>query len=176
MKLVEARVEMYKSIEDSEPWKVNQVTCFVGKNEAGKSALLEALHKLNPEDSSQGEFAIEDYPRRFVVSEDGGELGKTDNVITTKWVLDDEDRGFVKQKFSEIDLEPEFQVVATKGYDNQLRWNVPLNQKHIVSAILKRARLDATESSGLKTCVDIESMVRKLKGMQNKTEKQNKLV
>ena len=48
MKLTKARIQKYKCVENSEEWRVDQVTCLVGKNESGKSALLEALYKLNP--------------------------------------------------------------------------------------------------------------------------------
>ena len=46
MKLTEARVGNFKSIDDSDPFTLDQVTCLVGKNEAGKTAVLEALYKL----------------------------------------------------------------------------------------------------------------------------------
>ena len=37
MKLVKARVENYRSAEDTEEFELNQMTCLVGKNEAGKT-------------------------------------------------------------------------------------------------------------------------------------------
>jgi len=39
---------MYKSILDSNWVKLSQLTVLVGKNEAGKTSLLRALHKFNP--------------------------------------------------------------------------------------------------------------------------------
>lgn len=48
MKLIDAHVTHFRSVDDSQPFTVGQVTCFVGKNEAGKSALLLALATLNP--------------------------------------------------------------------------------------------------------------------------------
>jgi predicted ATP-dependent endonuclease of OLD family len=48
MRLVEFRVQMYRSIIDSSWVKVNPLTVVVGKNESGKTTLLEALHKLKP--------------------------------------------------------------------------------------------------------------------------------
>src|SRR5687767_9672585 len=48
MRLVEFRVQMYRSIIDSSWVKVNQLTVVVGKNESGKTTLLKALHKLKP--------------------------------------------------------------------------------------------------------------------------------
>ena len=44
--LVKAQVWKYKSIEDSMPVDLSSdVTVLVGKNESGKTAFLEALHK-----------------------------------------------------------------------------------------------------------------------------------
>ena len=41
MKLVSARIRDYKCIEDSDQFTIRSVTCLVGKNEAGKTAILE---------------------------------------------------------------------------------------------------------------------------------------
>lgn len=48
MKLTEFRVQMYKGVVDSGVIAVEDLTVLVGKNEAGKTTLLKALHKLNP--------------------------------------------------------------------------------------------------------------------------------
>ena len=48
MKLTAFRVRMYKGVIDSGSVAVEALTVVVGKNEAGKTTLLKALHKLNP--------------------------------------------------------------------------------------------------------------------------------
>ena len=49
MRLIEARVRMFRHILDSDPVVVQpDVTCLVGKNESGKTAFLQALQRLNP--------------------------------------------------------------------------------------------------------------------------------
>ncbi len=48
MRLVEFRVQMYRSVIDSSWVRVNALTVVVGKNESGKTTLLKALHKLKP--------------------------------------------------------------------------------------------------------------------------------
>ncbi len=48
MKLSAFRIEMYKSILDSQWVTVNDLTVLVGKNEVGKTSLLRGLHKFNP--------------------------------------------------------------------------------------------------------------------------------
>lgn len=67
MKLTTFRVTKFRNIVDSGPIDVDaSVTCLVGKNEAGKSALLEALYLLNP--AYDEKFDVEDqYPRWLVV-------------------------------------------------------------------------------------------------------------
>ena len=48
MKLARFRIQKYKCILDSEWVNVSSPTVVVGKNEAGKTSLLKALHKFNP--------------------------------------------------------------------------------------------------------------------------------
>ncbi len=64
MRLRKARVKNYRSIRDTglfdiEPGK----TILVGPNEAGKSALLSALQRINPPGSIRSFDALRDYPR-----------------------------------------------------------------------------------------------------------------
>lgn len=68
MKLREFRVREFRSIWDSGPVKVDdQVTCLVGKNEAGKTALLTALYRTNPIIDEHAAFdETYDYPKREV--------------------------------------------------------------------------------------------------------------
>ena len=67
MKLINARIKEYKSIWDSTTFELDDITCLVGKNEAGKTALLEAIYKLNPIISEDSEFNVtNDYPRAEV--------------------------------------------------------------------------------------------------------------
>ena len=62
MELIKFRVRMYKGIIDSGWIDVNSLTAFVGKNESGKTSLLKALHKLNP-DSSESYDIEKEWPR-----------------------------------------------------------------------------------------------------------------
>ena len=69
MKLTAFRVAKFRNIVDSEQIQVDpSVTCLVGKNEAGKSALIEALYLFNP---AYGEkFKVADqYPRWLAVKD-----------------------------------------------------------------------------------------------------------
>ncbi len=65
--LVKAQVWKYKSIEDSTPVALaDAVTVLVGKNESGKTAFLEALHKAMPLGGAKYDY-VADYPRKDLV-------------------------------------------------------------------------------------------------------------
>ncbi|GAB5469820.1 MAG: hypothetical protein Kilf2KO_28500 [Rhodospirillales bacterium] len=68
MKLKEFTVREFRSIWDSGVVRVDdQVTCLVGKNEAGKTALLTALYRTNPIIDGDDVFdETYDYPKREV--------------------------------------------------------------------------------------------------------------
>ena len=65
MQLVDVRIKNYKCILDSETFTVDQMTCLVGKNESGKSAILQALYKLNPVDKEDIYDALYEYTLRL---------------------------------------------------------------------------------------------------------------
>jgi len=48
MRLVSVRIQDFRCIEDSTEFPIKDVTCLVGKNESGKTAILKALYKLDP--------------------------------------------------------------------------------------------------------------------------------
>lgn len=65
--LVKAQVWKYKSIEDSTSVTLaDGVTVLVGKNESGKTAFLEALHKAMPLGTAKFDY-VSDYPRKDLV-------------------------------------------------------------------------------------------------------------
>ena len=72
MKLGKIRVTNFRSVEDSGEFDIHQVLCLVGKNEAGKTAILQALAGLHPHAAMPVSFDVErDYPRRHL-TEYGG--------------------------------------------------------------------------------------------------------
>ena len=64
----------YRNIDDSGWIPLERVTAFVGRNEAGKTALLKALHKFNPA-TEEAYNAQREFPRDRFTAEyrDGGD-------------------------------------------------------------------------------------------------------
>ena len=62
MRLKSFQVRLFRNVIDSGPIKVADSTCIVGKNEAGKTSIIEALHRLNPAKPCPL-VLLDDYPR-----------------------------------------------------------------------------------------------------------------
>ncbi|MYK20127.1 AAA family ATPase, partial [Candidatus Poribacteria bacterium] len=62
MKLTKVRIKNFQCIHDSTEFDIGDITCLVGKNESGKTAILKALHKFNPFDTTPGFERPNDYP------------------------------------------------------------------------------------------------------------------
>ena len=92
MKLKSMQVKNFKCIEDSTLFDICPVTCLVGQNEAGKTALLEALHKLNPDVPELADFdVLLEYPRRRRKEYERRAAKDPDDAIITQWEIEDKD-------------------------------------------------------------------------------------
>ena len=64
MRLIKARVQNYRSIRDTGEFEIELgKTIMVGPNEAGKTAVLQAIQQLNKPDDVDPFNALRDYPR-----------------------------------------------------------------------------------------------------------------
>lgn len=118
MKLIKVQVTNFRSVEDSETFDITQLTCLVGKNESGKSAILEALYGLNPIEPHKYDRVI-DYPRRHFAEYDKRHLDGTARVVLTTWLLDQEDKKVVEGVLGEGCLRSnEITIENGFGYTN----------------------------------------------------------
>ncbi len=76
MKLTKAHVTDFQSIRDSNEFDIGDVTCLVGKNEAGKTALLRAIYQLRPIIGSDIGYSVtDDYDG------EGAEYGRLSDLV-----------------------------------------------------------------------------------------------
>jgi hypothetical protein len=116
MRLKSVRVKNFKSVEDSTEFEICPMTCLVGKNEAGKTSLLEALYKLNPDVEQLGEFdVLSEYPRRRLKEYEQRAETEPDDVIMTKWELEDKDMEGLTELLGPNTEKPDT-ITITKGY------------------------------------------------------------
>lgn len=144
MKLRTVHIKEYKSIWDSNPFDVDRVSCLVGKNEAGKTALLEALYRLNPIVPRDGDFDVtDDYPRSEVEDyQQEVENGRQHAVIVqATFELEPNELKAVTDEYGALVLQrPEVEV--SKGYakgssgQSALYVSVPVVQSNLVKNLV----------------------------------------
>lgn len=103
MRLSGARVQKYRSIRDTGWFDLEDAkTILVGPNEAGKTALLQALQQINaPADVRKFE-ALRDYPRSEYNDISTGKVDpKTVVVASARFVLDQDDCAAIPEPFRE---------------------------------------------------------------------------
>lgn len=105
MRLIKARVQGYRSVIDSGYFDIeNGKTILVGPNEAGKTAILQALQKLNPPDRTELFVPLRDYPRAKY--DEDIEKGKIDpkrfTVVEGYFALDESDKDELPEAYKGI--------------------------------------------------------------------------
>lgn len=103
MLLKKARVQKYRSIRDTGYFDVeNAKTILVGPNEAGKTALLEALQKINPPGVLKDFDALRDYPRSEFNDIITGKARLEDTTLVEgHFALSPEDKQAIPEEFRE---------------------------------------------------------------------------
>lgn len=142
MRLKWFHVQEFQSVRDSGVVNLDDITCLVGKNEAGKTALLKALYRLNPIATAESTFDVTtDYPGmdvedyRFAV-----EANKRDHAIPIEagYVLDDTELAEIKALFGEeCATKPE--LVMSKSYENKVTLSLAVNTSEALRYLLRNA-------------------------------------
>lgn len=173
MKLVKATLRRYRSIEETGPFDVEpDVTCLVGKNESGKTAVLQALYKSNPVDSEKFDEGL-DYPSQLT-----RERRKTDEAIKAtilKYALDDDDVKAVEAEFGSGVL-AERMVTVTAGYRQNHLWSVPTLEAPAVVHFRKGLDLPSETQSKVDRAETITALVSALEGMEAPTAAVTKIL
>jgi predicted ATP-dependent endonuclease of OLD family len=171
MRLLDVRVQNYKSIEDSDTFRVDDLTCLVGKNESGKTTVLKALHRLNPDDPSEAKFDAEiEYPRHRVFDYQARAAEQPDTVVTTTWELSDEEADWIQQTFGEGALTGR-QATFTKKYNNIVYRVVPIDEKLAVANLIADSGLDAQDQKKLTSITSASDLVTQVQGLEESTRR-----
>jgi len=56
MRLNLVQVTNFRCVEDSTEFNISDITCLVGKNESGKTTILQAIEPLNPQNPTHAEY------------------------------------------------------------------------------------------------------------------------
>ncbi|MFJ5229653.1 ATP-dependent nuclease [Kitasatospora sp. NPDC088391] len=161
MRLQSAHITKYKSINDSTQFTLeSDMTAFVGKNESGKTAALEALYRLNPLPSGHPtEFEeLRDYPRRHR-ARDKSRIAQA-RPATATFELEQDDIDAVVKEFGPKAFTAKA-ITMCRGYDVATRWYLDFSTDELAAAqhLVAKAGLDVTRFAKVK---DIDALVAAL--------------
>lgn len=175
MKLRKIQVTNFRSVDDSEEFEVDRVTCLVGKNEAGKSAILLALAALNPNEATPVSMDRErDYPRRHLVRYRQIHGDSEAVVIRTAWDLDKSTIQAIAEDVGD-DVLKSPRVEISRRYGRKIEVKAKLDYGASVKHHCDKFALNASERSMLKSPATIDALMEALAGLASPTPKHQAL-
>lgn len=172
MKLKEYRVHAFRSVWDSGTIEVDErKTCLVGKNEAGKTALLHALYRTNPIIHDDGIFnPTYDYPKRevgnysFAMKNDDQSPAV---VVYSKYELDSQDIQAIQKTLGNDVLKSNYLSVST-SYGNHCRqFSVDLDDNMAKKHLANSSELSASLSERLVAASNWSEFLAILDGVEH---------
>lgn len=174
MKLIKVQVKNFRCVEDSNEFEIGNLTCLVGKNEAGKTAILQAIHGIRPFRAYNYE-KIRDYPRRFLARYEERHTNKQSEVVKTWWDLDDDDISAIESAYCKgVVTKKSICVSYGIGYESRI-WDIATNDRVYIDYLSSKFKLDAAERSVIKSANVTEEVSRILASSENATEKHKQL-
>lgn len=136
MQLTRFRVTTFRNVVDSGWVDVDEaITCLVGKNEAGKTALLEALALINPSDGTVPDLASQ-YPTWLLARARRVGDPSLDTAIRAEFVLDDEDLRIARDALGD-DVLRKPRVEVSRQYNGERSWIFDIDERPLVEALVK---------------------------------------
>lgn len=170
MRLSKVRVQNFKSVLDSGWFTVDELTCLVGKNESGKTAILEALEKLNSAINERSDFKDTDYPRMNWSEYEQSD--QVDTVLKTRWQLEHDELSHVLELAGGGDAFTSDTITVSKDYNNELTWTLPLSLPKAVEIALDKSGLQAAEKKELKSAQTTGALIKALNDIDEPSPRQ----
>jgi len=161
MNLVSFAIRDFKSVRNSTTVEIGDVTCLVGKNESGKTAILQALYKLNPVVPEHAKYDVTDeYPRSEVEEYrqrlESEEIDAT-IVVEAGYTLDPAEIAAVEAVFGAGVL-PNPAINLSKGYENLVYVEVATDEAVAVKGMVKSYNLPTEVATQAVECSDLSAL------------------
>jgi predicted ATPase len=135
VKLVSVEVDHFKNILKSGGVEVQpDVTCVVGKNESGKTAFLQALHRFNPAQPNVTFNAQRQYPAWLEKQHRRQKDINQHAPVTCTFQLEKSDIDAVEVVLGSGALKSTT-IPISRTYSNDFRWTVEVNEASVVAHI-----------------------------------------
>ncbi|MER6715611.1 AAA family ATPase [Streptomyces sp. NPDC000877] len=166
MQLIKARITDYRSVEDSDIFDVEpDVTCLVGKNESGKTTLLQGLFRLNPVEPAVFDEVV-DFPARKTRERKQLPAGRRIPVVRATFRFNDAEMKAIEAEFGPKAMRsPEFDV--TIGYRRSGQtFTLHYNEAAVVDHLKSTLDLPASAAKTIAGAKSIEALLDTLDELQ----------
>jgi energy-coupling factor transporter ATP-binding protein EcfA2 len=162
MKLVTMQVRRFRNVLDSEEFAIDpNITCLVGKNESGKTAMLEAMYRLDPARPDPGFSILENYPAwREKADRAKGEKLEEIEAVTGTYKLEPSDTADFEKRFGPGVLKSD-SLIISRRYDGKRIFKYTVDEGSAVRNLFKALTLPEGIASEARECKTVEH-VRKL--------------
>lgn len=168
MKLTKIQVKNFRSIDDSGEFEIGDLTCLVGKNEAGKTAILRAIHGLAPTDEFKYD-RTRDYPRRLLSKFDERHPKGSSEVCVSNWQLSNDDLAAIVDLLGEGVLSQTNIKITSHIGKSVNTWDIPLDEGKCLRNLEARHGLAAKDKVALK---QVETTAEALKVLNDIQEQE----
>jgi len=167
MKLTKIQVTNFRCIEDSNIFEIGDLTCLVGKNEAGKTAILKALHGVAPYDSFRYD-KTRDYPRRYLTKYNERHPDGESIVVNSWWILNDDDVSSIEDALGNGIIESD-EVVVTTTIDMKATWDVKLNETKCIEHLSTKHDLGSVDKEKIVSANTTKEVLEILSGLPERS-------
>ena len=166
VRLKSVRVQNYRSIDDSGVVPIDDITCMVGKNEAGKTAFLQALHLLNPLNPINGKTGYDDvmdYPSKRFAAYKRVREDEPANVVTAEFELTDKEVAKIEAALGAGVMKGR-RVTVKKGYGTTYYTSSP-DLQAAIAHLTSSVEAPAADKKAIRTAASEEDLMTALEAV-----------
>ena len=167
MLLISAHVTNYRSVEDSEQFAIEpDVTCLVGKNEGGKTAVEQAIYRSRPVEASAKFDEVIDFPARLTKQRKNWGEGQRIPVVILGFRFDADEIRTIEEDLGPGALRS-YEFTVTCGYRSTRRlFQVQPDEAAIVQHLRTQLDISFSPHPAVANATTITAFYRALQEME----------
>lgn len=162
MKLISARITNFKSIQDTGKFSLADNTCMVGKNESGKTAVLQGLAKSNPANIKSKFDPTYDYPRAHLTRYKKRHGLKPDIVADLGFELSQKELDYLENIYGKGILQSS-RLDVSVDYNNKKTWSLDFSEEVWVEYFINSQGFPDVVKRALSKSSNVDELVTNIK-------------